>query len=56
MSDLMEGQSRHRRCAQETQTNHFTRLAVSETRCVTSDAALGTHVLENSWLCVRKVR
>jgi hypothetical protein len=56
MPDLMEGQSRHRRCAQETPTKRFTRLALTETRCVTMDAALGAHVVENSWMCAREVR
>jgi hypothetical protein len=31
MPDLMEGQSRHRRCAQETQTKRFTQVALTET-------------------------
>jgi hypothetical protein len=52
MPDLMEGQSRHRWCAQETQTNRFARLALTETHCLTSDAAVDAHV--KKWLVVRE--
>jgi hypothetical protein len=53
MPELLEGQSRHRGCAQEAQTNRFTQIALTETRCLTGDAAVGRSMFSRMVGCAR---
>ena len=51
MSDLMDGQSRHRGCAQKTQAETIHPARARRNGRLTIRAAVTSSPVENSWLC-----